>query len=211
MLADNFVLHRSYPLSEIIHSFLGFYPRADVFLNLDSPLWYFSLIFFYYLIFPLVFLKKFPLLSPVLVLLLNMLVLNLALPINSNVLKLYKLYFLVFPLGMLFGIIIQNLRFKLNQALKLIILTIAVLVFLYTSVNSGVGENPKIERGISLITTLSLLTIFSLSRFNFKLLSFFGVYSYEIYLFHWPILSRFNLFLGYILQKIIKKITKQLI
>lgn len=197
LLADNFVLHRAYPLSEIIHSFLGFYPRADVFLNLDSPLWYFSLILFYYLIFPLVFLKKFPLLSPVLVLILSILALNLALPINPDVLKLYKLHYLAFPLGMLFGLVIQKLKFKLNLILKFLILITAVLVFTFTSVNSGVGGDYKIEQVISLVTTLFLVVIFSLSRFNFKLLSLFGVYSYEIYLLHWPILSRFNLFLGF--------------
>lgn len=196
LLTDFFVLHRSYPLPEIIYSFLGFYPRADIFLNLDSPLWYFSVILFYYLIFPLVYIKKFPLLSPILVLTLSLLVLNLPLPINVDVLKLYKLHFLAFPLGMLFGLTIQNFRFKLNRVLKFLILTIAVLIFIFTSVNSGVGQDSNIEQSISLLTTLSLLIIFSLSKFNFKLLSFFGVYSYEIYLLHWPILSRYNLFLG---------------
>lgn len=229
LLADFFLLHRSYPVLEIIRSFLGFYPSAgDLFHNLNSPLWYFSVILFYYLIFPLVFIKKFPLLSPILVLSLSLLLLSLPLPVDPDVLKLYRLHSLAFPLGMLFGLVIQNLKFRLNQALKLLILTIAILVFLYTSVNSGVGQEPIIEQGISLITTLSAVVIFSISRFNFKLLSLFGIYSYEIYLLHWPVLSRYNLFLklppflmttlnlgliaflGYALQKITGKITKLL-
>lgn len=225
LLIDNFVFARTYPLLEIFHSFLGFYPRADVFLNLDSPLWYFSVILFLYLIFPLVFIKKVSLLAPILVLVLSILMLNLPLPVNEDILKLYKLHFLAFPLGMLFGLVIQKLKFQLTPGLKYLTLTIAVFIFLYTSINSGVGGDAKIEQIISLITTLSIVVIFSLLRFNFKLLSLFGIYSYEIYLLHWPILSRFNLFLGlppflitilnlslilllgYALQKIIKKIT----
>lgn len=228
LIMDFFLLQRTYPVLEIIYSFLGFYPRADLFQNLDSTLWYFSLILFYYLIFPVVFIRKIPLLSPILILLLSLLLLNLALPINPDVLKLYKHFFVAFPLGMCFGLTIQHIKFKLSKFLKLLILSLAVLVFIYTSVHSGVGENPNIEQGISLITTLSLVIIFSLSKFNFRLLSLFGNYSYEIYLIHWPILSRYNLFLGlppfltttlnlililflgYALQKIIGKITKQL-
>lgn len=226
LLIDFFALTRTYPLSEIFHSFLGFYPRADVFQNLDSPLWYFSVILFLYLIFPLVFIKKIPLLSPVLILLLSTLALNLHLPVDQDVLKLYKLHFLAFPLGVFFGIIIPNLKFKLNPTIKLITLVIAVLIFLYTSIHSGVGQDLKIEQGISLITTFSVLIIFTLSGLEFRLFSLFGIYSYEIYLLHWPILSRFNLFLGlppflmvilnlslfiilaYALQKIIGKITR---
>lgn len=227
LLLDFFLLQRTYPILEIAHSFLGFYPRADVFQNLNSPLWYFSIIFFYYLIFPLLFIKKIPLFSPLLVLLFSWCLLNLSLPVNRDVLNLYKLHYLAFPLGMLFGLVIQKVKFKSDLILKLLALTVAILVFLYSSINSGVGENLKTEQGISLITTLSLVVIFSLSRFNFRLLSLLGIYSYEIYLLHWPILSRFNLFrefppflmiilnlililfLGYTLQKIIGKITKQ--
>ncbi len=226
LLIDFFALARTYPFSEIINAFLGFYPRADVAANIDSPLWYFTIILFYYLIFPLTFTRKIPLLSPILILMFSLFLLNLKLPIDPDVIKLYKLHTLAFPLGMVFGLIIQKFQFKLNPILKIFTLLVAILVFLYTGVHSGVGEDPKIEQSISLITTLSLITIFSLSKFDFKLLSFLGIYSYEIYLLHWPALSRFNLFLGlppflavtlnltlifllgYGLQKMVGKITK---
>ena len=236
LLIDFFALRRTYPLSEIIHSFLGYYPRADVSLNLDSPLWYFSLILFYYLIFPLTFITKIPLLSPLFVLLISLLLLNTPLPVNPDVLKLYKLHFLAFPLGMVFGLTHNAILRRLTEGsndillrlrpLRMTILIIAIIVFIYTAIHSGVGQNINAEQSISLLTTLSLFVIFSLLKFNFKLLSIFGIYSYEVYLLHWPILSRFNLFLGlppflgvlfslglifllgYGLQRLVEKITK---
>lgn len=197
-LMDFFWLGRTYPVSQIINSFLGFYPKGgSLFQNFNSPLWYFSAILFYYLIFPLTFIKKMPLLAPILVLLISLFVLNLPLPVDQDVFsKLYKIHFLAFPLGMLFGLIIQHFRFRINKFLKYFIILLAVLVLGYTAIHSGVGEDQKIEQGISLVTTLSLLIIFSLSNLDFKLFSLFGIYSYEVYLIHWPILSRYNLFLG---------------
>lgn len=196
LLIDFLILQRTYPLTEVVNSFLGFYPRADVSENLDSPLWYFSWIFFYYLIFPLTFVKRIPLLSPVLILLISLLLLNLPLPVNPDVFKLYKLHFLAFPLGMLLGLIIRRVRFSLGSSFKTLAFLAALAIFFYTAIHSGVGSDPWREQGISLITTISLLVIFTMSKFNFKLLSVFGLYSYEIYLLHWPILSRFNLLLG---------------
>lgn len=201
LLLDYFVLNKTYPILEIIYSFLGFYPQADLFLNLNSPLWYFSLNLFLYLIFPLTFIKKVPFLSVILVLILSILALKLPLPVHLDVLNLYKLHFLAFPLGIFFGLIQNFIQKQLAQTsklfslIKIIILIISVLVFLYTSINSGVGEDLKIEQGISLVTTLSIVTMFTLSKFNFKLFAIFGIYSFEIYLLHWPILSRYNLFL----------------
>ncbi len=224
LILDFLLLHRSYPLMETTENYLGLFTSANPAFSLNSPLWYFTLILFYYLIFPWVFLKKALWISPVLILIISLILIRLPLPVSADNLTLYKLHLWAFPLGMLFGQIIQNLKFKLNLSLKFLTLTIAVLVFLYTSVNSGVGQDPKIEQCISLITMFSLVIIFTLSKFNFKLLSIFGIYSYEIYLLHWPILSRYNLFLqlppfldvilnlslilvlGYILQKITGKI-----
>lgn len=195
-LMDFLILQRTYPVSEMIQNFLGFYPKADLFQSLDSPLWYFSIILSYYLIFPLLFIRKIPWLSPILVLITTLLLFRLPLPVDPDVLKLYKLHYLAFPLGMGLGLTIQRLGFKLHTFLKVLILAVVVLVFLYTAVNSDVGQGSMIEQSVSLITTLSLVIIFSLAKFKAKLLSLFGIYSYEAYLLHWPIISRYNLFLS---------------
>src|SRR3989344_7778555 len=122
LILDNLVLNRTYPYSETFFSFLGFYPRADLFQNLNPPLWYFSIILFLYLIFPLTFIKRIYWVAPVLVLLLSLFMLDLSLPVDPDVLKLYKLHTIAFPLGMFFGLIIHKFKFKLNGILKPLIL-----------------------------------------------------------------------------------------
>ena len=46
---DYFVWRHTYSWAYITRSFLGLFPSADLSTDLNSPLWYFSLILFYYL------------------------------------------------------------------------------------------------------------------------------------------------------------------
>lgn len=208
-ILDYFVLQRSYPLNTIIENYFGFYPKADLWLSLDSPLWYFSFIFFYYLIFPIVFWKRLPFLSPLLILLITQLVFQFTWPVQQDVFKLYKLHSLAFPLGVMLGVfyyqrgdylklIPTSLKIffqKVKPILpycKIILLISLIYIFAYTSIYSGVGKDIKIEQAISLVTMLSLIGIFLLKNIRIRLLEIMGIYSYEIYLFHWPILSRYD-------------------
>lgn len=236
---DYFWLGKIYPNNEIIRSYFGFFPVADLFLNLNSPLWYFTLILFYYLLFPLTFYKKIPYLSPVLILVISYFLLKTELPIeiNHDVLNMYKTHFAAFPLGILFAVLINDENFReikhhfkkifLRGILKYLLVLVFIYLFGYFSINSGVGESKNIEQTISLITMFIIIFLFIVKNFEVKLFSFFGIYSYEIYLIHWPILSRYDylykylpawvatafylvLFLGigYLLQKLIKRLEK---
>lgn len=193
---DYFVLNRSYSGQEIYQSFLGFFPRADLWMNVDSPLWYFTIILFYYLLFPLVFWKRFPFVSAIIVLVAGYLILRQPLPVDPDVLKLYYQHYFAFPLGMLLGVMIQNSKIAVNNLLRLGMICVGLVVFGYTAIHSGVGDKPLIEQSISMITALSILVIFTLSRIKIKIFYLIGILSYEIYLLHWPILSRYNMFLG---------------
>lgn len=202
LLSDLIFLHKSYSLETLIQSYLGFFPSADLFSDLDSPLWYFTLIFFYYLIFPLLFWKKFPYLSAPFMLLITFYVLDQQLLIKEPVLNLYKLHFISFPLGVFFAEIIydenltgimakaKKIYYRLN--LSLISIPFFLAVFFYTSFNSGVGLSKVMEQTISLITTLCAVFLFLIIHFKFRLFSFLGKYSYEIYLVHWPILAYYG-------------------
>ncbi|MDD2823201.1 MAG: acyltransferase [Candidatus Daviesbacteria bacterium] len=215
---DFFILNRGYSLIEIIQSFLGYFPKASLIYNVNSPLWFITPILFYYFIFPLIFNKKY--LSLVAVLLMGSTYLLLFSPfirdllVNNNlvagdVLRLYKTHFIAFPLGIITADLATNnsytrslwtamasrFRNHLNLVTLFRIITIILAAYItgYTAIYSGVGKPELIEQNISMITTISIIYLFSFNFFRFRLLGLLGIFSYEIYLLHWPILSRFDL------------------
>lgn len=209
-IADYFILQRSYEITEILKSFIGFFPVADLSKNLNSPLWYFTIIFFYYLIFPLTFFNRIPYLSPILILSISFYLLKTNLPfdINVDVLKLYKTHYAAFPIGVLFAVLINDENFThlktwvkkifLLSNLKYLLIVLFAMAFGYFSINSGVGESKNIEQTISLITMFCIIFLFVIKNFEVRLFSIFGIYSYEIYLIHWPILSRYDYLYKYL-------------
>lgn len=233
-LLDFYILHRTYPVTTIVHSVLGFFPSSDIDFASNSPLWYFSLILFYYLIFPLVFNKKSTLLSAAVIFLLSYFMITLNLPVTKDVLKLYALHLLAFPFGMIFvdvmnANIVLKIKNKLTSSSKLfsllrnMLLVLFSLFFVYTCINSGVGERIRVESFISSLSLVSLVFIFLLKRVQSDLLITFGKYSYEIYLIQWPLMYRYDfiykytqpflgtllylgafLVIGYVLNKVVK-------
>jgi len=61
------------------------------------------------------------------------------------------------------------------------------------AINSGIDQSINIRQLISLITSFSILYIFVVKDWEFKIFNIFGKYSYEVYLIHWPILYRYGL------------------
>jgi peptidoglycan/LPS O-acetylase OafA/YrhL len=207
-LLDFFILSKTYDLSSILLSFIGVFRQADLYKNLDSPLWYFTMILFYYLVYPWIFKRKLHLLSPIILIALSYLVLSLPLPLDYGVVGLYKVHSLAFPLGMAASILLHEKRvtqpihkaleyFKTKRFLSLLSKSLIVLcltyIFCYTALHSGVGHGYSTEQTHSLITTGAIVLIFLISRFQTKVFNIFGKYSYEIYLLHWPILYRYDL------------------
>ncbi len=211
LLMDFFLLQRTHPMMETIQNFFGFFPTSYLFFGVNSTFWYFSWIFFFYLIFPILFNRKYPFFSSLAILVVAYLFLQLKMPINDDVWKLYKLHLFAFPLGVLFatllseehGYIFHNLRdflslklhfFKpLKPVIKVVLEILVVLIFAYTAYYSGVGKEINVEQTTSLITVTSITLIFLFKKITFRLFEFFGIYSYEIYLIHWPLLSRFDI------------------
>lgn len=232
-LTDWIFLHKTYSILEIAQSYLGFYPSSNIFGDLDSPLWYLSMILYFYLIFPIFFWPKKILLSALVMFVITYLILQLPLPIDHGVSDLYQLHFLAFPLGILTAWLIQNAQkfktlTKLFEPLWLRVILAIILfgVFCYYSINSGVGQATQIEQSISLISTYLIMLVFWILPIRFKLFNLIGKYSYEIYLLHWPIIYRYDhlykylpasvatvlyivefIMLGFLLQKIVSKIS----
>lgn len=198
---DYFLLEKSYSAQISIKSFFGFFPNADIYSSINSPLWYFTFILCYYLVFPLLFLRKQSILTAFMILLLSFLILNFDLLTNiidKDVLKLYKLHYLAFPLGIAFAVL-QNSKNNLtsiiqevNSKLRYFLIILLVLSISYTAINSGVGEEIKYEQFISLITMTFFILIILFKKFKFQFLVLLGVYSYEIYLIQWPLLYRYD-------------------
>lgn len=86
-------------------------------------------------------------------------------------------------------------RFKYDRSVAA---GLSLAALAYLAINSGVGDTPRKEQFISLLTMLAAIAFVSFKRFEFRLLLLFGVLSYEIYLFHWPILSRYDFLYGHV-------------
>lgn len=207
---DFFVLGRVYGFGTLSKMFLGFFPRADLALDINSPLWYFTLIIFYYLLFPLVFLRKYPWVSALILYGAGYFLILWNPAVLEPVMRLYRVHILAFPLGVLVGALLHTYtRSTYPERVKYIWQSVERLKFLkrvlywvsvgfllwligYTAYRSHVGDTPWLEEATSLLTSLGVIVLFLISKLESRLLTWFGVYSFEIYLLHWPVLSRFD-------------------
>lgn len=217
-LMDYFILDRSYSFRYVWHSMIGYFPSADLYHDIDSVLWYFTFILFYYLLYPLLFLKKHVWISSILLLLGTQLLIHLNSFVSPDLLKLYKVHSFAFPLGVMVAwVSTTSAAAKISQYLTghigtvnskslgrhsrgLVVrarhgLLLVALSFIigYLSIHSGVGQSALKEQFLSLCTVALIVLLFIIKRVEFKFLSLFGVFSYEIYLFHWPLLSRYDI------------------
>ncbi len=206
LIADYFLLNRTYPTKEITNNLLGFFPVADLDTSINSPLWYFSYILFYYLTFPILYKKDRPYLSAFAIFLFGYFMIRQKLheDIHPDVIKLYALHYAAFPLGIAFAnfyasSLFLSIKEKISKLFKnriayyfVIYTGIALLawIFSYYAIHSGVGEKPSTEQTLSLITAVALVGIILLKNIQSRFLILLGTYSYEIYLIHWPLMYR---------------------
>lgn len=101
-LADKFFLHINYGWVTLVENFLGFFPTNDIYRDINSPMWFITLLLFFYLIFPLIFSKKRPMSSALIIFLIALIVTRFTLPVGAGVFGFYKLHLAAFPLGVAF-------------------------------------------------------------------------------------------------------------
>ena len=207
---DIFILQRQYDVATVMQIALGWVRQADLYNNFNSPLWFLTLIIFYYLIFPWIFSRKAPEVSAVLFYLAG-LILKINPAAIKDVRRLYELHYLAFPLGIMFAGIISRLpeaqlavkNWLENKERRVMAGRIAVFASflygaMYFSLNSGVGADKYIAHTISLLTAGLYVGVFLVKKTEWKLFTLFGLYSYEIYLLHWPLAYRYDFLFKYL-------------
>lgn len=206
VLLDYFLLKTTYSPVYLFQSFLGYFPHANLYEDLNSPLWYFSLILFYYLIFPLFFSKKRPWLSAIIIYLISFLIIWSEPRFLDNVIHLHKIHLIAFPLGMIFAFLFakqslinffQKLGERKQAIWRWLLIVASLLLAFYTIQNSNVGLK-TLEELTSMITVLALVIVFSCKKISFRALYWVGLFSYEIYLLHWPIMYRYDFIYKYL-------------
>lgn len=225
---DYFILDLTYSFKTIWQGLIGFFPRADLYRDLNSPLWFITPLLAYYLMFPLMFWRRTPIISAAVFAIAGWYFIkhNPFDLINLDLLKTYKLHFLAFPIGLALAPLL-NREFHLKPWLRWVGVGVSALVLAYTLNHTHVGEIWKREAMTSLISALTLIVLFVFKPFNNKFLLLLGLFSFELYLLHWPILYRYDFLysrvpagaatvlyltlfvgLGYVFQTIIARLTK---
>jgi peptidoglycan/LPS O-acetylase OafA/YrhL len=212
-IADAVVLHRFYSWGYIGVSFAGVFASADVARDVDSPLWYFTLTLFYYVLFPVVFNHRRLWLSA-LILFTAASLPAWGLPWSvAPALALYRVHAAAFPLGVLAAWtmcrgphaarrlerLLTARHPGVSPALWLRLLSPALwLLIAVLAIRSGVGGGWAAEQSVSILTALAIAGVFVLKRTDVRLLRLFGTYSYGIYLVHWPLVARYDLFYAHL-------------
>jgi len=203
---DALVLHRTYSSTYIVRSLFGFFPRADMADDINSVFWYITWILFYYLLLPLLFIPRRPWLTALLLYLSGEALVRWNPPAIELVTRLYQVHTVAFPLGMVLAWLLyepkngsntiaaklKTLKREMPSAPYYLTLLVFTAIAAYCAYFNGIGESIQKEQLMSILTTLALLGLFAVKRFELRLFSLIGVYSYEMYLLHWPIVSRYD-------------------
>lgn len=221
LILDYVILGNLYSHEFIIKGFLGIFTSAQIYTDLNSPFWYLSLILFYYLLFPLFFSKKYPWITAIFLYMSTHIIIKLDPRVLENVIELYKTHTIAFPLGIFFAWVcvgdktkylhvkmraclhvfsekIKDIYIQYRKIIERVSIGILVIAISYFSIHSGVGEDIVIEQNISIMIVGMIILLFFIKKNEFRILSIFGLYSYELYLLHWPIMYRYTSLYAYV-------------
>ena len=218
--ANAIFLDIHYTVPYMIQSLLGWFPTAEGFDDVNSPFWYITWMMMFYILFPLVFSTKRPWLSAIILAVIATLI-GVYNPLNMGDNWLHRLHTVAFSLGIVFAWVLFETKDKENKFVAhlkefrnkakimpyvIIALMLGVVVYmsLHTTANHWptltaiLGKGYFVDQLTSIILMFAFIVIFSLKKFDNKFLSIYGLYSFEVYLIHWPLIGRYDIFFDYL-------------
>ena len=226
--ADAAFLGRSYSAAYVLQSFLGIYPSAIPTDDVNSPFWYVSWILLFYALFPLLFMARRPWLTAMLLAMIANLVAivnplhwqaSWLHQLHTNAFSIGMLFAWVLQVrddssGRV-AAVLRRLRAgeRLPPTARYVLLAALAAGAAYLAAYNeewhwprlaeflrvaGFSEHFFIGQATSLLATAAAVLFFTLKRLECRLLRVFGVYSYETYLMHWPLMARYDLFFRYL-------------
>ncbi|RBQ30985.1 acyltransferase [Arcobacter sp. FW59] len=219
-IADAVFMDKTYSIWYMIKSMLGFFPTADGFGDVNSPFWYITWMIMFYLLFPLVFFKNKPWLTAIILAVVATIIGTFNIfDLGSN--WLHRLHTVAFSLGIIAAWLVQikdgqenkfvsyvkNFRDN-SKDMKYIVMAIMFVIVFYVSQRTGANSWPTlkdilgqgffVEQIMSIVIMLAFIVIFVLKKVESKFLTIYGVYSYEVYLIHWPLMAKYDIFFVYL-------------
>lgn len=171
-------------------------PSADIYTDFNSPLWFLTLLILFYVVFPFLFNKEKPIRSSIFFLLFGGVIpgyITQFLPLSSGVIHLYAVHAYAFPLGVILAFIsmridLKKKLFKIPKNIRIFLWCIVVTLFIYTSFHAAI--NTSYEQLVSLCIMVLFLCVVLFLPLRSKFILIVGIYSYELYLLHRPLLYR---------------------
>lgn len=214
--ANAIFLDIHYSVPYMIQSLLGWFPTAEGFNDVNSPFWYITWMMMFYVLFPLVFSTKKPWLSAIILAVIATLI-GVYNPLEMGDNWLHRLHTVAFSLGIVFAWLLFETKDKENKLVVylkefrnkakftpyiIIALMLGVVVYmsLHTTANHWptltaiLGKGYFVDQFTSIVIMFAFIIIFSLKKFDNKFLSIYGLYSFEVYLIHWPLIGRYDIF-----------------
>jgi peptidoglycan/LPS O-acetylase OafA/YrhL len=209
---DIFWLHIHYHAGTIVQAVFGIFLTSNLSQDFNAPLWFMTAILLYYMLFPLVFWRKHVWVSALALLAIGTAIVLSKPALVTNVLFLYQVYFVAFPLGMLLAWLAGDKhsapRRQLGRCrhawqrlvgfvhthhipIKLVGIAGLLVVMGFLYLHGHTDQNAS-RQFVDLLGVVALMALFMLTRLTFGFLQLLGAYSFEIYLIHWPIISRYT-------------------
>jgi len=215
--ADILFLNIDYSFSYILQSLLGWFPTARGYGDVNSPFWYITWMIMFYALYPIFFSVKRPWLTALILATIATLI-GVYNPFDLQDNWLHRLHTLAFPMGIVCAWLLRKEKDKENKLVtfltnfrnnskgiaRYIVIGLMLVAVVYFSLRSNAGHWPTltallkqgyfVDQIMCLIIMLAFIVIFSLKKLDNKFLAIFGLYSYEVYLIHWPLMSRYDVF-----------------